>query len=127
MTPGRNALEGFVAEVTRPTSFPLRPGNEKFRISSIALWFLITAIVATFASGIKEVIGVVGSIAALFMFLFPGCIIAVLSWRDRNYAHVFVGGSFVALGAVVFLLNIVDIIHENAQGHPDKLVRWLMF
>ncbi|KAL5247249.1 hypothetical protein ACHWQZ_G019196 [Mnemiopsis leidyi] len=121
---GRSALEGFAKQITQRTSFPLRDGNEKFRLASIALWFLFTALFATFASGIKDVISVVGSIAALFMFFYPGCITAVLAWRDRNYAHVFVGSSFMALGAVIFLLNIADTINEHMHGHKDKLLTW---
>lgn len=124
---GRTALEGFVTEVTRHTSRPLRPNNEKFRISSIAIWFVVTAAVATFATGIKDVISVVGSIAALFMFMYPGCIITVLAWRQSNYAHVFVGACFVALGVIVFLLNLASTVNDHMKGHPDGMFSWWTF
>ena len=38
----------------------------------IFTWFTVNLLIACFADSIKDVISVAGSIAALFMFFFPG-------------------------------------------------------
>lgn len=119
---GRSALEDAAIQITRSSSrFSLRPNNEKFRIISIFSWFILTLLVATFASGIKDVISVVGSIAGTFMFFFPGCIIIARSRLATNYYFIFIGACFVALGVFVFLWNIVLTIDEHAKGHPESV------
>ena len=115
-------------EITRSTRHPIQRDSETLRLSVTPVWFVVTVVTATFASGIKEVIGVVGSFASLFMFFFPGSMVVARSWRRRNYAHVFAGALLASLGVFIFSMNIVDIISEHVSKHlHNNLVSWWSF
>ena len=114
-------------ELTRNTRYPLSPDSDKFRLTVTPLWFLLTVVVASFQHGIKDVVGVVGSVAALFMFFFPGCMVAVTCWRRGVPAHSFLGGLLLSLGLIVFLINIVNTVYEHLGGHQHQtLTAWDM-
>lgn len=121
---GRAALEDTVLMWQDLCRIPLRLrlGSEVRRISMIFTWFTVNLLIACFADSIKDVISVAGSIAALFMFFFPGILFLLNARRNRNPWYQLIGCILIALGAFVFIWNIADTFYEKIEGSPSSVV-----
>ena len=112
----------FIAEDT--------PGKEKFRRFLIAtLWFVGSVIMAVEIPDIGAVIDVLGSLASIFIFVFPGiCLLQTSLMKDpflvssKSKLKVAAAISFLVLGAFLFGLVLTQGILDNLQPHKPQII-----
>jgi len=98
--------------------------KEKTRRYIIAsLWFMATVLCAIEIPNIGAVINMLGSLAAIFIFVFPGvCLLQVTLLRDPSLARrksrikVACAASFLILGAFLFGVVLTKAITFNMSG-----------
>ena len=89
---GRSALDGLYAEVRQlsPTEFKLN--EPRRRLVSSTLWFLSTVALAVFAPDISLTLQLLGSMASINVFVFPGMCLVSLTRRLRGARHALLMG-----------------------------------
>jgi len=105
--------------------------KDNFRIVCVTVWFFATLVLAILMPNIGSVIQLLGSLAAVFIFIFPGfCLLRIadkLGERQRaNSKHfwlTFSAGLFLAVGAFIFgcvftQAIIVDFIQDKIVEIP---------
>lgn len=58
--------------------------TERFRLFTVTLWFILSVIFAVFLPDIGAVIKLLGSLAAVFIFIFPG---KVINWNSIKFVQ----------------------------------------
>lgn len=82
---GRGALDGLYAEFAKLTTDQFISGEYKRRIVVTTLWFLTTVLLAVLTPNIGIVIELLGCLASVNIFIFPGlCLIALVFRNDEN-------------------------------------------
>jgi len=104
------------------------PTKERIRRSTIAtVWFVTTVIIAIAIPNIGAVIHVLGSLAAIFIFVFPGvCLLQVTLMRDYmtitmvSKLKLILAFSFIILGfflfGVVLTQGIMVDLHQASRS-----------
>jgi len=120
---GREAVTNVWCGVTHDWD----PCKEKLRrvvISSV--WFVATILLAVVAPGIGIVIDALGSLAAVFIFIFPGlCLLQTCLQRDpclmasRMQWYVTIAVAFVAFGTFIFGVVLVQTLERMFAQQPD--------
>lgn len=85
----------------------LNPGSEKRRVLELLIWFMLALGLALLCKSIADVLSFVGSIAALFMFFFPGLVFYKRAKELRNGYFMGIAWFFMLFGWFIFLWNIV--------------------
>jgi len=127
---GREAISNLWLEISlrRGTTIVDTPVFEKCRRSWIAsVWFFSTIVFAVFLPNIGVVIKLLGSLAAVFVFIFPGmCLFRVaiqednlLSYQRSSPRYIFlftISSLFLILGAFLFGCVISQAITFDFVG-----------
>lgn len=112
---GRAAIDDLYVQIVFNNEQE-RLANEKPRRLIISfVWFIISVVLALFIPDIGLVIEYLGSLAAVFIFIFPGfCLLELTLWRDTYFYSSFskiliiVGGLFITTGFFIFGLVITQ-------------------
>jgi len=90
-------------------------------------WFLISLLFATFIPNIGEVIGFLGSLASVFIFIFPGmCLFQVTLSENSSISDtkskllMLSSAIFMLLGAFVFGVVATQAIQSVVIPQPDN-------
>merc|ERR1712025_836081 len=102
--------EGLLTILKDMFSLSDSPAKEKIRRGCIVTpWFLATVLIAIEIPNIGAVINMLGSLAAIFIFVFPGvCLLQVTLMRDpslvrrKSKFNIFFAICFLVLGAFLF-------------------------
>lgn len=86
----------------------------------VMTWFFSSLIFAIFTPNIGIVIDMLGSLATLFIFIFPGiCLIFAILYKDPNIylhkdrIHIFIASLYIVLGTFIFGLSVTQAIRKN--------------
>ncbi|KAK7465173.1 hypothetical protein BaRGS_00037636, partial [Batillaria attramentaria] len=111
---GRTALDSLWFSLRGSTSESETEFQERLRrVSVSSLWFFITLLLAVFIPDLGVVIQMLGSLAAVFIFVFPGmCLLRMAEgqgcWTLRTYVIVSMSVVFISLGAFMFGLTLTQ-------------------
>jgi len=83
-----------------------KSNNYKYRYGFATIWFIVAVISAYFIPDFRIVSGVIGSMAALLMFVFPGLALMV-SFTNRKFYRCILGLFFVVFGTFLFGFSFV--------------------
>lgn len=111
---GRGAFEDMLVGVAGKFNVEVRPGSELRRAVTLCVWHAAALTISILTSSLDKVIGIVGSIAAVFMLFFPGLILWVESGGNWGYKVCSVMLCF--LGMFTFLWTIAYNIYLIATG-----------
>jgi len=81
---GRGALDGLYGEFRKLSTEEFKSGESTRRIVITTLWFFSTVAFAAFASDISVTLQLLGSMAAINVFVFPGMCLISLTRRLRR-------------------------------------------
>lgn len=81
---GRSALDGLYGEVRKLSTEELKSSERTRRIVITTLWFLSTVTLAVFAPDISVTLQLLGSMASINVFVFPGMCLVSLTTRLRR-------------------------------------------
>ena len=142
---GREAMKAAICDVKalfqRETSdqtaeqVPVGLPNElTIRIVIVLLWFVLSLLCAILVPNIGEVISLLGSLAAIFIFVMPGaCLISISLKTDpshlraRNRFILGLGLLFVMIGTFIFGVVITqDIQTMVRKASSTSLIRALL-
>ncbi|KAG1650505.1 putative sodium-coupled neutral amino acid transporter 7 [Nymphon striatum] len=120
---GRTAIDGLWIDLWKMDIIDVASGERKRRITMVSLWFTSSLLLALIIPNISDVIQILGSLAAVFIFVFPGMCLMQANWKkDPDSKHlrtkflIFIGGLFIVIGAFVFGLVFVQSILLDVQG-----------
>lgn len=68
----RVAIDSLLVEVSRRSSDDVDVMERRRRIITTLIWFIITLLIALFIPDIGVIISLLGGLAAIFIFVFPG-------------------------------------------------------
>lgn len=81
---GRGALDGLYGEIRGLTSEELKTNCKTRRVIITTIWFFTTVILAVFAPDISITLQLLGSMASINVFVFPGMCLISLTSRLRK-------------------------------------------
>ena len=106
------------------------PNELSIRIVIVLLWFVLSLLCAILVPNIGEVISLLGSLAAIFIFVKPGaCLIGISlksdpsHFRLRNRLMLGVGIIFVMIGTFIFGVVITQDIQTMINPSSSSLLR----
>ena len=110
---------------------PVSLSNElSIRVVIVLLWFVLSLLCAILVPNIGEVISLLGSLAAIFIFVKPGaCLISISlksdpsHFRLRNRVMLILGGVFVMIGTFIFGVVITQDIQTMINPSSSSLLR----
>ncbi|XP_021003716.1 sodium-coupled neutral amino acid transporter 7 isoform X1 [Parasteatoda tepidariorum] len=121
---GRGALDGLYAEFANLTTDQFIKGEFKRRIVVTSLWFCTTVLLAVLAPNIGVVIELLGCLASVNIFIFPGLCLIALCFRSDEYlenwksqAKVAVACAMIAFGTFVFGVVFTKVIMYDMMSH----------
>ncbi|GBM50023.1 Putative sodium-coupled neutral amino acid transporter 7 [Araneus ventricosus] len=128
---GRGALDGLYAEFVHLSTDQFIKGELKRRVVVTSLWFASTLLLAVLAPNIGVVIELLGCLASVNIFIFPGLCLIALAIRDDEYLEDFKSrvkclvaclmilfGTFV-FGVVFTKVIIYDMLNKSGKvPHP---------
>jgi len=120
---GRAALESLWVDWKNLDSLEIIIGERRRRIVCGTLWFVSSLLIGIFIPSIQSVIDILGSLAATFIFIYPGlCLLSIsqifedqLPPKYLKLARI-VSVFYITLGAFVFGLTLVMAIQYNLIG-----------
>ncbi|XP_022238391.1 putative sodium-coupled neutral amino acid transporter 7 [Limulus polyphemus] len=126
---GRTAIDDIYIQVrSLPPELAAR-GERMRRIITALVWFITTLTLAVVTPNIGVVIQLLGSLAAVFIFVFPGlCLLQETLRKDpsiillKDKFLVFVSGVFLAIGMGIFGLVLTQSIAEDINS-PSEVER----
>ncbi|XP_054717183.1 sodium-coupled neutral amino acid transporter 7-like isoform X2 [Uloborus diversus] len=120
---GRGALDGLYAEFVKLSTDDFIKGEFKRRIVVTSLWFLATVLLAILTPNIGVVIELLGCLASVNIFIFPGICLIALTFREDEYADRFrskvmygVASAMIAFGFFVFGVVFSKVIMVDFLG-----------
>ncbi|GIY39326.1 sodium-coupled neutral amino acid transporter 7 [Caerostris extrusa] len=126
---GRGALDGLYAEFAHLTTDQFIKGEFKRRIVVTTLWFASTLLLAVLAPNIGVVIELLGCLASVNIFIFPGLCLIALAIREDEYldqwksrAKVFVACLMILFGTFVFGVVFTKVIIYDMLNKTTKVV-----
>lgn len=78
---GRGALDGLYGELRKLSTDELKSSERSRRLVITTLWFFSTVALAVFAPDISLTLQLLGSMASINVFVFPGMCLISLTWR----------------------------------------------
>ncbi|KAH7982890.1 hypothetical protein HPB52_008022 [Rhipicephalus sanguineus] len=125
---GRTAVDDLYGQF-RGLDEDAKRKRELFRrITIVSIWFCTTVVLACLVPNISIVIRIIGSLAATFIFVFPGLCLLFVSVKLDNYYYfaktkwkLAIAVLCVALGTFVFgqvlTMSIMDAASVYRKGH----------
>lgn len=121
---GRAALDSVWMDIKSHTPAEMETGEKFRRISIASVWFVVSLLLALFAPNIGIVISLLGGLAALFIFVFPGlCLLQLLlqgyievNCPVKELAWFSVAGFGLVLGGFIFGLTTTQSIWDDIYG-----------
>ena len=99
----------------------------------VVLWFFLSLLCAILVPNIGEVISLLGSLAAVFIFIKPGaCLISISLNSDssllrrRNFSFFVLGIIFVMIGTFIFGVVLTQDIQTMINPSSSSLLRALL-
>ena len=89
---GRSALDGLYGEFRQLSTAEFKQNERSRRIVISTLWFLSTVALAIFAPDISVTLQLLGSMASINVFVFPGMCLISLTHRLRRARHAILMG-----------------------------------
>ena len=138
---GREAMKATICDVKalfqrsesndQSEQVPVSLSNElSIRVVIVLLWFVLSLLCAILVPNIGEVISLLGSLAAIFIFVKPGaCLISISlksdpsHFRLRNRVMLILGGVFVMIGTFIFGVVITQDIQTMINPSSSSLLR----
>lgn len=127
---GRAAFECLWTDLRGLAKRHIYTGERKRHIVITLIWFVATLVLAVFIPNIGIVIGMLGALAAVFIFVFPGMLLLVTTreqarslgvWSTRQRVIVGLSCCFITVGAFIFGLTLTQSLITLSQGvKPDK-------
>jgi len=130
---GREALTSLL----QTCYYSNHPQREKLgRILVSIVWFVTSLVLAVLIPDIGQVIQMLGSLAAVFIFIFPGiCLLQATLRQDpsmirkKNAVYCFTSCLFIVVGVFLFGLVLtqairVDILSSKTQQHSSSLCNY---
>lgn len=81
---GRGALDGLYGEIRKLSAEELKSSDNSRRIVITTIWFISTVLLAIFAPDISATLQLLGSMASINVFVFPGMCLIALTRRLRQ-------------------------------------------
>lgn len=115
---GRVAVEDFLIKLFK---LEHNSSSELFRRTTIVtVWFFSTIVVAILIPNLSTAIKILGSMASLFVFIFPGiCCISMVLYKDpnlyfnKNKMYIILASFLIILGVFILSLTIAQVIQED--------------
>jgi sodium-coupled neutral amino acid transporter 7/8 len=124
---GREAIKSLITECSS-CQLHLPRTELTSRIVIAGVWFALTLLLAVFIPDIGEVIKMLGSLAAVFIFILPGLSLFQYAERSdpsfRRKKTVFwmlTSFLFMALGSFIFGVVFTQTIQYNLNDHPSEV------
>ncbi|CAL8097256.1 unnamed protein product [Orchesella dallaii] len=105
--------------------------KERFRLVSVTIWFILTLIVAVVLPNIGSVIHLLGSLAAVFIFVFPGLCLLKMSETPNGEMNrltkprtsfQFLAALFLAVGSFLFGVVLTNaIVYDFIYVKPEPM------
>lgn len=125
---GRGALDGLYAEFVKLTTDEYIKGEPKRRVVVTTLWFFSTVLLAVFTPNIGIVIELLGCLASVNIFIFPGICLIALAMREDEYLSqtksvlkYVVASAMIVFGAFVFGVVFSKVLIIDMQGAAAPL------
>lgn len=125
---GRVAVEGLIVELFQLSQTSVLHGECRRRVIIGLVWFSSSVALSVIVPNISDVISLLGSLAAVFIFVFPGCCwIKATFLKDPNLVLlkdrliVCVGSIFIVIGAFLFGVVLTQAIQEDV-GNKGKAI-----
>ncbi|CAL1274352.1 unnamed protein product [Larinioides sclopetarius] len=125
---GRGALDGLYAEFAHLSIDQFIKGEFKRRIVVTSLWFASTLLLAVLAPNIGVVIELLGCLASVNIFIFPGLCLIALAIRDDEYLEefksrmkCFVACLMIMFGTFVFGVVFTKVIMYDMLNKSGKV------
>lgn len=134
---GRGAIETMWIKCMRISEADEKRTELRRRIIITTLWFVASLILSLFVPDIDKVIAMLGSFAALFIFVFPGLCLFLLIlnssdemdlFNDLSYQQyiiaIVISIIFISLGVFIFGIIVTTIIYNNIENiHEIKPIQ----
>ncbi|XP_074645499.1 sodium-coupled neutral amino acid transporter 7-like isoform X2 [Tubulanus polymorphus] len=128
---GRSALDSVWCSMLKLPPDEIAMHEKRRRIVQTTIWFLSSLALAVFIPNIGVVISLLGSLAALFIFLFPGlCLLQVAFAQESSikrwkyWVLVITAVIFIVLGTfilgVVSVQSIMNDVNNDGTSKPSK-------
>lgn len=116
---GRGALDGLYMEFARLTAEQVILNETKRRVVITTIWFFSSLAIAIFTPNIGVVIGLLGSLASVNVFIFPSfCLIALANQkrdsisRSLRYFLYLFSVTLIALGIFSFIVVMIQVYED---------------
>ncbi|KAL3860332.1 hypothetical protein ACJMK2_010471 [Sinanodonta woodiana] len=119
---GRASFECLWIDLRRLSPDVIKSHEKLRHIVITIVWFIATIILASFIPNIEVVIQLLGTLAATFIFIFPGMCLLVTNlkevrekgtWSRKNRFLFAVSAAFLILGAFIFGLTLTQSIMND--------------
>ncbi|KFM77388.1 putative sodium-coupled neutral amino acid transporter 7, partial [Stegodyphus mimosarum] len=123
---GRGALDGLYAEFAKLTTDQFIRGEFKRRIIVTSIWFATTVLLAVLAPNIGVVIELLGCLASVNIYIFPGLCLIALTFRNdealhkwRSVIQVTAASAMILFGTFVFGVVASKVVLYDILGHAS--------
>lgn len=120
---GRGALDGLYAEFVKLSTDEFIKGEYKRRIVVTTIWFFSSVLLAVLTPNIGVVIELLGCLASVNIFIFPGICLIALCKREDEYFTKFssiikyiVASTMITFGAFVFGVVFTKVLIVDMRG-----------
>ncbi|XP_063951212.1 sodium-coupled neutral amino acid transporter 7-like [Lytechinus pictus] len=120
---GRLAIETMLQSSLGRTDEEWALREKRRRVIETVTWFSISLLLALFIPDIGVVISVIGGLAAVFIFVFPGlCLVQFVlqhsaASRRKRWCLIAFGGFLLALGVFIFSESFILSIMNDISGN----------
>ncbi|XP_028967688.1 putative sodium-coupled neutral amino acid transporter 7 [Galendromus occidentalis] len=125
---GRGAFDGLYAEIFKIPTEEFIANEKRRRIIITTLWFVTTTTLAVTLSNIGVVIELLGCLACVNVFVFPGlCLVGMYCKRRHfglNYPNMMLAGGIIliVMGTGLFPLVLYESIRNWTSGSGHHLL-----
>lgn len=113
---GRGALDGLYAEFRKLSTDEMKSSEKTRRVVITTLWFISTVMLAIFAPDISATLQLLGSMASINVFVFPGMCLIALTKRLRQIgmstskaaALCVFSILLISFGVFIFILELAE-------------------
>lgn len=123
---GRAGLDSMWCYFWNMSEQDSQVNETKRRVTMTILWFLATLVLTLFIPNIGVMISLLGSLAAVFIFIFPGlCILQIgINWTEPTWKRcvaIATGIIYLVIGSFIFGVTISQSIIKDIEGIPKEL------
>ncbi|XP_023219875.1 putative sodium-coupled neutral amino acid transporter 7 isoform X1 [Centruroides sculpturatus] len=124
---GRGALDGLYAEFSGLTADEFISGEKRRRVIITSVWFIATVLLAVFTPNISVVIELLGCLASINIFVFPGmCLVSLMLKEDpdmnefRTRCLLTLAGVMIAFGSFIFGVVVIQVLMYDLQKGGEE-------